>query len=223
MLLRCQSRLQSTFDDATTSFSFLVPLALDSPHQKNVAFYTPAVPPAPAVQTARRSLGRTQECSAQSHSRWCFPSRCKSPRECVYAMIPYIGRRRVQHQSGSREVGGTATPSRGILEHPPPHLARELTALRLNRATFTSAQVACNGHVEYCARSYSNLTYIGAHNSYSVGAGNRESERGVRSMLMYWHSSGGESELHSAAPARRRDPTTPSGPSLPPWHLSLIL
>ncbi|KAK9897191.1 PLC-like phosphodiesterase [Cystobasidium minutum MCA 4210] len=35
----------------------------------------------------------------------------------------------------------------------------------------TSAQSTCNGHAELCSRQYSNVSYIGAHNSYSVQAG----------------------------------------------------
>lgn len=35
-----------------------------------------------------------------------------------------------------------------------------------------AAATACNGHEEYCSRTYSNVSVIGAHDSYSVGAGN---------------------------------------------------
>lgn len=45
----------------------------------------------------------------------------------------------------------------------------------LSRSVSPSAgQTACNGHTEFCSRSYSNVSIIGAHNSYGVGAGNSE-------------------------------------------------
>jgi len=38
-------------------------------------------------------------------------------------------------------------------------------------STAALAQSTCNGHAELCSKPYSNVTYIGAHNSYSVSAG----------------------------------------------------
>jgi len=32
--------------------------------------------------------------------------------------------------------------------------------------------ITCNGHTELCARSYSNVTFVGAHDSYAVGSNN---------------------------------------------------
>jgi hypothetical protein len=40
--------------------------------------------------------------------------------------------------------------------------------------TMQSVPTVCNGHAEFCARRYSEVSVIGAHNSYSVGAGNRK-------------------------------------------------
>lgn len=42
------------------------------------------------------------------------------------------------------------------------------------RIPSVAAQTACNGHVEYCSRSYSNVSIIGAHDSYGVDPGNSE-------------------------------------------------
>ncbi|WWC92911.1 uncharacterized protein L201_007873 [Kwoniella dendrophila CBS 6074] len=44
-----------------------------------------------------------------------------------------------------------------------------LTALALLGSTLTSAADTCNGHAELCSRLYSNVTFIGAHDSYAVG------------------------------------------------------
>lgn len=35
----------------------------------------------------------------------------------------------------------------------------------------SSAQTLCNGHAEYCSRTYSNVSIVGAHNSYAVDSG----------------------------------------------------
>ena len=35
----------------------------------------------------------------------------------------------------------------------------------------------CNGHAELCTRSYGNVSYVGAHDSYAVGVGLRKSTR----------------------------------------------
>lgn len=34
---------------------------------------------------------------------------------------------------------------------------------------------ACNGHIELCSRSYGNVSFVGAHDSYAIGAGFRKS------------------------------------------------
>lgn len=40
------------------------------------------------------------------------------------------------------------------------------------RVAPVAAQSTCNGHAEFCDRSYSNVSVIGAHNSYGVSKGN---------------------------------------------------
>lgn len=53
------------------------------------------------------------------------------------------------------------------------HRAARATMLTLhpfNRA----AAAACNGHEEFCTRTYSNVSVVGAHNSYGVSAGSSE-------------------------------------------------
>ena len=32
----------------------------------------------------------------------------------------------------------------------------------------------CNGHAELCNRSFGNVTFVGAHDSYAIGVNNRE-------------------------------------------------
>ena len=48
-------------------------------------------------------------------------------------------------------------------------LGSALAPVILPRAT------VCNGHAELCSRSYGNVTYVGAHDSYAIGAGFRKS------------------------------------------------
>ena len=38
-------------------------------------------------------------------------------------------------------------------------------------ATPTFAADVCNGHAELCSKLYSQVTFLGAHNSYAVGSG----------------------------------------------------
>lgn len=45
-------------------------------------------------------------------------------------------------------------------------------ALSLLAATSTLAADVCNGDASFCDRKYSNVTYIGTHGSYAVGANN---------------------------------------------------
>lgn len=47
------------------------------------------------------------------------------------------------------------------------------TTLCANRVAPIAAQSTCNGHAEFCDRLYSNVSVIGAHNSYGVSKGNR--------------------------------------------------
>ena len=44
-----------------------------------------------------------------------------------------------------------------------------LAPVLLPRAT------VCNGHAEFCSRSYGNVSYVGAHDSYAVGVNLRKS------------------------------------------------
>ena len=34
----------------------------------------------------------------------------------------------------------------------------------------------CNGHAEFCSRSYGNVSYVGAHDSYAVGVNLRKTK-----------------------------------------------
>ena len=42
----------------------------------------------------------------------------------------------------------------------------------------------CNGYAEFCDRSYGNITYVGAHDSYAIGAGLRKSTSTNTSSLL---------------------------------------
>lgn len=50
------------------------------------------------------------------------------------------------------------------------HRASRTTTLTL-KSLDSAAAAACNGHEEFCSRTYSNVSVIGAHNSYGVSAG----------------------------------------------------
>jgi len=73
---------------------------------------------------------------------------------------------------------------------------------------YSAVQVAaqtCNGHAELCARRYSNVTYVGAHNSYAVGTDNLAANQdqdvtqqltdGIRLLQMQVHSKAGVIQL----------------------------
>ncbi|GAA97539.1 uncharacterized protein L969DRAFT_14189 [Mixia osmundae IAM 14324] len=47
-------------------------------------------------------------------------------------------------------------------------MLRQSTLLSVLLASLARAQSVCNGHAELCSRQYSNVTYIGAHDSYAV-------------------------------------------------------
>lgn len=49
-----------------------------------------------------------------------------------------------------------------------PHLILSLASIFALPAVF--AATTCNGHSELCSRLYSNVTFIGAHDSYAVGS-----------------------------------------------------
>ncbi|GAA5986464.1 hypothetical protein JCM10908_003764 [Rhodotorula pacifica] len=68
-----------------------------------------------------------------------------------------------------------------------------------------AAQSACNGHAEFCDRSYSNVSVIGAHNSYGVSKGNlaanqnytvaTQLDNGVRMLQVQGHMNGNDLHL----------------------------
>jgi len=45
-----------------------------------------------------------------------------------------------------------------------------LNALPASAASILTRATTCNGHAELCSRSYGNVTFVGAHDSYAVGA-----------------------------------------------------
>jgi len=63
----------------------------------------------------------------------------------------------------------------------------------------------CNGHAELCSQTYGNVTFVGAHDSYAVGAGNiaanqdyditQQLNDGVRLLQSQAHNSSGVIEL----------------------------
>lgn len=55
-----------------------------------------------------------------------------------------------------------------------------LSLAALATAAAAATPTVCNGHAEFCSRSYSNVSVVGAHDSYSVGAGNSTSLRPSR-------------------------------------------
>lgn len=64
---------------------------------------------------------------------------------------------------GGPLVLGTGTKLTPLFIH---HLSRRSVA----------AQTTCNGYSEFCSKSYSKVSYIGAHNSYGVREGSSEPE-----------------------------------------------
>ncbi|ORY91589.1 PLC-like phosphodiesterase [Leucosporidium creatinivorum] len=68
-----------------------------------------------------------------------------------------------------------------------------------------AAAAACNGHEEYCTRTYSNVSVIGAHNSYGVSAGSiaanqnytveTQLDNGIRLLQVQAHMSNNEIHL----------------------------
>jgi hypothetical protein len=79
-----------------------------------------------------------------------------------------------------------------------------LLPLLLSLAGYVSAQV-CNGHTELCGRSYGNVTYVGAHNSYAVGVNSlavnqdqdvtQQLNDGIRLLQLQAHNKSGVIEL----------------------------
>jgi len=76
---------------------------------------------------------------------------------------------------------------------------------------FTSAVITsprattCNGFSDFCARSYGNITFVGAHDSYAVGVNNlftnqdydvtQQLDDGIRMLQMQTHNLGGTIQL----------------------------
>ncbi|KAF9649694.1 hypothetical protein BDM02DRAFT_1761780 [Thelephora ganbajun] len=85
-----------------------------------------------------------------------------------------------------------------------------LTLVVLSFLRFSvNAATVCNGHTELCDRSYGNITYVGAHNSYAVGVNNLAANQdydlkqqlndGVRLLQMQAHENSGDIYLcHTA-------------------------
>jgi hypothetical protein len=81
------------------------------------------------------------------------------------------------------------------------HLAFSL----LLSALGASAATTCNGHAELCNKSYGNVSFVGAHNSYAVGVNNlganqdqdvtQQLNDGIRMLQMQAHNSSGTIQL----------------------------
>ncbi|KZT30873.1 PLC-like phosphodiesterase [Neolentinus lepideus HHB14362 ss-1] len=69
----------------------------------------------------------------------------------------------------------------------------------------TRRATTCNGHAELCDRSYGNVTFVGAHDSYAVGTNNLAANQdynitqqlndGIRMLQMQAHNNGGVIQL----------------------------
>ncbi|KAF7307121.1 PLC-like phosphodiesterase [Mycena indigotica] len=78
-------------------------------------------------------------------------------------------------------------------------------AISLLSATLTSAATICNGHAELCGKSFGNVSFVGAHNSYAVGTNNlavnqdyditQQLNDGVRMLQMQAHNQSGVIQL----------------------------
>ncbi|GAA5907043.1 hypothetical protein JCM6882_005154 [Rhodosporidiobolus microsporus] len=88
---------------------------------------------------------------------------------------------------------------------------RVATALAAGAALFTAAaaQSTCNGHAEFCDRKYSNVSIVGAHNSYGVSSGSlaanqnytveTQLDNGIRMLQVQGHMNGDDLHLcHTA-------------------------
>ncbi|KAJ7786548.1 PLC-like phosphodiesterase [Mycena metata] len=70
-----------------------------------------------------------------------------------------------------------------------------------SHAALTQRATTCNGHAELCDRSYGNISFVGAHDSYAVGTNNLAANQdynvtqqlndGVRMLQMQAHNSSG--------------------------------
>jgi len=100
----------------------------------------------------------------------------------------------------------------------PKHLAQVVLSVSLcsftlvNAAAFNPTGVApirratvCNGHAELCSRSYGNVSFVGAHDSYAVGVDNlavnqdqditQQLNDGIRMLQMQAHNNNGIIQL----------------------------
>jgi hypothetical protein len=55
-----------------------------------------------------------------------------------------------------------------LLQKSPPSRVIVFIALFLASPLLAACQTACNGYSEYCSKTYSNVTYVAAHNSYAI-------------------------------------------------------
>jgi hypothetical protein len=72
-------------------------------------------------------------------------------------------------------------------------------------ASLRQRATTCNGHPELCSRSFGNVTFVGAHNSYAVGVNNlatnqdydipQQLKDGVRMLQMQAHNNSGVIQL----------------------------
>jgi hypothetical protein len=85
------------------------------------------------------------------------------------------------------------------------HILSVLTVINPIRASFNRRDGTCNGHAELCERSYANVTFVGAHNSYAVGTNNlavnqdvdvtQQLKDGIRLLQMQTHNQNGVIQL----------------------------
>ncbi|KAF7793406.1 hypothetical protein EIP86_004518 [Pleurotus ostreatoroseus] len=84
-----------------------------------------------------------------------------------------------------------------------------LSACAVQAATLKSRASVCNGHAELCDRSFGNVTFVGAHDSYAVGVNNLAANQdqnvtqqlndGIRMLQVQAHSNnGGISLCHTS-------------------------
>ncbi|KAJ7170103.1 PLC-like phosphodiesterase [Mycena filopes] len=74
-----------------------------------------------------------------------------------------------------------------------------------SHAALTQRATTCNGHAELCERSYGNVSFVGAHDSYAVGTNNlavnqdyditQQLNDGIRMLQMQAHNSSGVIQL----------------------------
>jgi len=85
------------------------------------------------------------------------------------------------------------------------HTLVVLISLPFFTNALNSRATTCNGHAELCDRTFGNVTYVGAHDSYAVGVGNiaanqdyditQQLNDGIRMLQMQAHNSSGEIRL----------------------------